>query len=192
MRVSNAYEFYSAVKKYCTLEEKSYLFNKKEPFEASSYMLFYVAANAEDAVGKEHIFTLDRANDMWDCKAVAGSSSSYEFAGGAESTISLRYLPCPCLACRESNFVECTNQDVVGRYEGQTVTLAETVSHNELIEPLETYKNAELVEFMRRHRVRAPQTKNKTAYIEAIRTDLRVRHLVIQVRNDVAAVPGEE
>ena len=176
--MSNAYEFYQAVKKYCILKEKPYLFQKKEPFEATSYMIFYVAASAEEAVGKEHIFALDRVNDMWDCTGVLRSSGSYEFLGGPESTISMRYLPCPCAACSKSNFVQCTNQDIVGRYDVQTVSFREVVVHEVLTEPLENYKNAELVAFMKSNNVKAPKVKNKPSYIGAIRNDERIRHLI--------------
>ena len=91
----------------------------------------------------------------------------------------MRYLPCPCAACRDSNFVMCTNQDIVGRYDVQTVSLVETVVHEVLTEPLDNYKNAELVEFMRRNQVKAPKVKNKPGYIGAIRGDARISHLII-------------
>ena len=64
-RVSNAYEFYEAVSKHLVLTEKSYASKPKPPFEATNYLLYYFAANEQDAVGKTCHFVLDRTR-MWD------------------------------------------------------------------------------------------------------------------------------
>lgn len=60
LRVSNAYEFYCGVRDHCTWKEKDWEKKPKPPFEATNYILYYFAANAQDAVGKDCDFVLDR------------------------------------------------------------------------------------------------------------------------------------
>jgi hypothetical protein len=115
VRVSTAYEFYEAVRDHLKLSVSAYVTKEKPLFEATKYMLFYVASSADDALNKECAFALDRTGEKWDCTGVSGSSGSYEFSGLSNSTIQMRYLPCACVSCQNNNIEECTNQELVGQ-----------------------------------------------------------------------------
>ena len=90
--MSNAYEFYKAVQEHVKLIEKSYVNKPKAPFEATNYILYYFAANAQDVEGKTCDAVLDRAQ-MWDTTQVPGCFSAYDFVGLPGCKLSMRILP---------------------------------------------------------------------------------------------------
>jgi hypothetical protein len=159
VRVSTAYEFFTAVKKllvfsqhYATTKDKYF----KPLMAATNYVLLYVASDEADALGKVDVdMILDRST-MWDCTVLTGSSSKYEFCGmdhvpaaGAHN-IGMRFLPCPCKHCYQNDFAACSNQLIVGVMEYSMMKYkASPVCHDTLEEPLEFYKNGVLIAFLK-------------------------------------------
>jgi hypothetical protein len=146
----------------------------KAPFEATNYMLFYFAANAEDAAGKECDYVLNRS-EMWDNTAVAGSSTSYEFVGLALSKLKMRALPCPCENCFNNMHAECTNRYIVSAFKEFTVSEIVTNCPDHLQLPLENnklYTNRLLKAFMKKYNKRVPGSILKPALIQLIKEEL--------------------
>lgn len=169
VRVSTAYEFFTAVKENLHLDEKAYLKRENPPMEATSYLLFYVAANATDAEGKEHSIVLDRLKDMWNCTGLKGSSSAYEFVGLPEGQISMRYLPCPCESCCSGDSDRCTNKDFVGEQTVSEMTLVECDCPELLHAPIGTnHTNAVLEAFIKMHHVKLPRSRRKDELVKTI------------------------
>lgn len=56
VRVSTAYGFYEAVVKHLTFHQQAYDKKAKQPFEATSYETYYVAANENDEIGKQGMY----------------------------------------------------------------------------------------------------------------------------------------
>jgi hypothetical protein len=127
------------------------------------------AANATDAWGKEEncIAILDRTQ-MWNCTAVKGSSSSFEFVGLRDSKISMRSLPCPCQSCFDNNFDACTNLAFTEEKVTQELTLVEIVCPQFLTMPLDTITNPVLEAFLKMHGVKLPKSKKKSELIKTI------------------------
>ena len=181
LRVSTAYEFYQALQQYLVLKEQAYMDREKPTFEASNYLLFYVAAGDEDAVDKECIFALNRMN-KWDCTGVTNTNLCYEFMGLQESCIALRHLPCPCQHCATFDYGCCDNKEVVGEMTMQEVYYKEVDCPDVLVEPLTSYANAVLLAFMQANGVKIPTHKIKTEYIAALRG--KVPHLILNNADD--------
>jgi hypothetical protein len=172
VRVSTAYEFYEAVKKHLNFIEQSYLARSKPPFEATSYMLFYFAADARDAHGKHCDLVLDRSQ-MWDCKPINHTNISYEFLGLPMSRIQLRNLPCPCENCFNEMYEICTNRCIVKAF--KVVPLKQIVAGEYLQLPLESnkaYTKAVLKAFLTQYNIRVPGTLNRHDLINRVLTHL--------------------
>jgi hypothetical protein len=172
VRVSTAYGFYEAVRDHLHLKVQAYMNKEKPVFEATKYLLFYVAADANDAVGKEHCFVLNRS-EMWNCTSVPDTSKSYNFRAYPDSRLSVRYLPCPCLHCFNGQVEVCTNVDIVGEEVVHEISLVEHVIPELLFEPLDrNYINAVLEGFITQHNLRLPRRRTKPEYIKLIREQL--------------------
>lgn len=156
VRVSTAYQFYLAVKQHLELDETSYAQKEKPIFAATSYKLYYVAADAVDAIGKEDdvALILDREK-MWDCSLVQGSSRCYEFIGQPEGDdgklrITKRYLPCPCCHCLAFDHEHCRNPDIVLTTTTSVIKVKEIEECPDILDvPLEQYKNDLLKSFIK-------------------------------------------
>lgn len=159
-RVSTAYEFYQAVREHCILKEKNWENKPKPPFEATNYILYYFAANAVDAEGKECDYVLDRTT-MWDNTEVRGCASAYDFVGMPGSALTLRELPCPCSYCCTGRYEHCTNMCVVGEFRGIAMSAVEYDCPEFLQLPLTGYTIKFMKAFMRKHEVRIPARVTK-------------------------------
>lgn len=61
VRVSTAYQFFSAVKTHLHLKSSTYEYRQKPIFEATKYDIYYVAADDCDAAGRDDVaFVVDR------------------------------------------------------------------------------------------------------------------------------------
>jgi hypothetical protein len=77
---------------------------------------------------------LDRSQ-KWDCNAIPGSRSHYEFRNGFDNeekeglfNLFVRKYPCACSKCRESKFTECQWQEYhTGSFQGHTLTAKRVV-----------------------------------------------------------------
>lgn len=196
VRVSTAYEFYSAVQEHLVLNKRSYERREKPPFEATAYHLHYFAANAEDEVGKEGVSgTLDRTK-MWNCSVLKGSSSCHEFVGlprgnGGEYRIKKRFLPCPCSQCRDELYHLCENVDIVEQMEEGTMKLINAVECPDVLTvPLSEYTIATLKSFIKlNNNNKLPsECTTKPTLIRYITTNLA--HYV--ARNGNANAAGDE
>ena len=158
LRVSNAYEFYLGVREHGQLKEQTWETRPKAPFEASNYMLYYFAANAQDAVGKDCDFVLDRT-EMWDNSNVPGCSFAYEFVGMPGSAICMRRLPCPCAFCCGERYDQCTNPRITGAFRNIAMRRVDVDCPEFLQLPLETnkaYTIKVLKSFIRQYEQRLP------------------------------------
>ena len=182
VRVSTAYGFYEAVVKHMIFHPQTYQQRAKQPFEATGYKTYYVAANDADEIGKEGIyFTLNR-REMWNCSTLKGSKSKYEFVGlpltpTYGNQISMRFLPCPCEQCHQSNYVACSNRHIVENMATLEMNPIEGVNCPDFLDvPLDAnYTNAVLTEFIKlhsdNHKV-PPHCTNKASLIRYITTNL--------------------
>ena len=186
VRVSTAYEFYEAVRDNLTFERSEYAKRAKPPFEATAYILFYFAASVDDAQGKEHHCVLNR-NEMWDCTAVDGSSTAYEFAGKADSIISIRTLPCPCSCCQADDPTQCTNVNIVSTFRDSPIALVDNEAPEYLQLPL-IQTVATLKAFLRRHNVRCNVGRNRAYYVQLVH-DMLPAYLLPVIDN---AIPPDE
>lgn len=162
------------MKEHLIFQEKAYLNKAKPPFEATNYILYYFAADNIDAVGKNCNFVLDRS-EMWDNTQVSGCSSAYEFVGLPECKLNMRMLPCPCLACGDWNYDQCSNRTIVSAFKEIKVSEVVTNSPEYLQLPLETNKlyTARLLKaFLKRHNKRVPGSLKKCDLIRLITLEL--------------------
>lgn len=168
LRVSNAYEFYLGVREHGQLKEKTWQNMPKAPFEATKYMLYYFAANAQDAAGKDHCdFVLDR-NEMWDNTNVPGCSFAYEFVGMPGNAICMRRLPCPCALCCAERYDQCTNPRITGAFRNVVMRVVDVDCPEFLQLPLETNKDYTikvLKAFLRQYEQRLPARLTKRGEI---------------------------
>ena len=140
------------------LSEKSYLTKPKRPCEATNYILYYFAANAQDAEGKTCDYVLDRS-EMWNSTQVPGCKAAYDFVGMPRNRLSMRTLPCVCAYCCADRYGQCANVGIVGNFDEHSVSLVEVDCPEFLQLPLEgnrTYSINVLKIFLRRHNVRIP------------------------------------
>ena len=173
VRVTTAYEFFCAVKDNLDFIEHAHMNRSKPPFEATNYMLFYYASDEKDAEGKEFCTAVLDRSEMWDCSAVKGSSTCYEFAGRAETSIETRHLPCPCEYCSShSDDMECTNAHVVGNKTLHAMTLVEYDDSEYIKMPLDNHTIRDLMHFIRSHKIPLPRDKKKANLIACIADNL--------------------
>jgi hypothetical protein len=79
--------------------------------------------------GVDKMLLLDRSQ-KWDCNAITGSRSHYEFRNAFDSeekdgphNLFVRKYPCACSKCRESKFTMCEWQEYhTGGFKGHTLT----------------------------------------------------------------------
>ena len=189
LRVSNAYEFYCGVRDHCTWKEKDWEKNPKPPFEATNYILYYFAANAQDAVGKDCDFVLDRT-EMWDNTQVPGCSSAYDFVGMPGSTLCMRALPCACAFCCANRYEQCTNRFYVGSFREVALSVVEINCPEFLQLPLETNRLCTinvLKAFMRRHQKAIPaRVTRRDDIIRLVMQELR-DYLLDPINNNAEA-----
>ena len=141
---------------------QAYMSRAKPPCEATNYMLFYFALDENDAAGKEHVAAVLDRKTMWDCSAAVGSSTCYEFVGLPGSSLSMRYLPCPCQACCDDTLAEpCSNLCIVGEKTATAMSFIEYEDIDMLHMPLTTYTNAVLLRFLKKHKIKSPKQKTK-------------------------------
>jgi hypothetical protein len=171
VRVSTAYEFYEAVRQHLIFVEQTYTNKAKPPFEATNYMLFYFAADAEDAEGKHCDYVMDRTQ-MWDCTKLPGSSTSYDFVGMPRSLVKMRTLPCPCGFCCAGAYDYCTNIDIVNVFVDRPMRQIHVACPERLQEPLNNYTVTVLKAFMREHGKRIPGGAGKPALIALVTAQL--------------------
>ena len=181
LRVSRAYEFYLAVKEHCVLKKPKTRSSqdKDSVFAATSYQTYYAASSPSDAIDKECAIVLDRENDMWNCTAVNGSKSNYEFFGLPEieeshsynTQLNMRFLPCPCQFCLQGDSAQCTNSTIVGTVApSQIYYKAPTVAPDVLdIDKLESYSNDVLLAFIKSKNLKGRRSR-KADMIALIRS----------------------
>ena len=155
---------------------------KKAPFEATNYMLYYFAADADDAVGKACDHVLDRTK-MWENTLIPGCKTAYDFGSLPESVLSMRNLPCVCSFCCADRYHQCTNTDIVGRFQDIPVSrVAEAECPPTLQEPIEgnrAYTIGVLKAFLRQYEpaVRLPANLRRLALVKMIRDRLPIHVL---------------
>lgn len=174
VRVSTAYEFYQAVKDHLVFKEKAFLCKPKAPFEATNYILYYFAANEQDAEGKICDYVLDRSK-MWDNSEVPGCKKAFEFIGLPFSKLKMRDLPCPCAFCCRELYDRCTNRLIVSNFSELQMRRVAFETPEYLHLPLEgnrLYTVGYLKAFMRRHDKRVPGSIKKDDLIQLIMTSL--------------------
>lgn len=186
-RVSTAYQFYLAVKKHLVLDESAYNQDKEKPiFAATSYKLYYVAADEADARDKDDVFlTLDRTK-MWDCNVVNGSSRCYEFIGqpvGADGKLRItkRFLPCPCSQCRDASYENCLNNDVVTTTTTNVIKVREAEGCPDNLDvPLNQYTNGMLKAFIKLYHV------NNKCPVELSTKPLLINYIMVNFSDHVS------
>jgi hypothetical protein len=141
----------------------------KLPFEATGYLLYYFAAHAADAVGKEQwcAAIVDRTT-KWHCTPVNGSHGSYEFGGLTGNSIAMRYLPCPCQSCFNNNPGACTNLTFTDKAVTIAMRLIEIDCPDTLQLPLSKYTILILTSFLRLYEIKLPKDKKKPSLIATI------------------------
>ena len=182
-RVSTAYEFYTAVK--CNLKHKAkcYANKAKPPFEATSYELYYYAANEADEIGKTDVMvTLDRS-EMWDSTPLLGSSTCYEFVGmpplpDGEHRIGMRLLPCPCEGCLRDDYDACSNRNLVSTMSVSVMRYKRRPeAPDRLVLPLQQYKVDVLKAFVKLHDLKLPHQCSKKDDIITFITNSLAMHI---------------
>lgn len=173
-RVSKAYEFYETVKEHLLFQPQMYTNKAKNPFEATNYVLYYFAADENDAEGKECDFVLDRSA-MWDNTAVDGSSKCYEFVGLDNIKLKTRHLPCPCEnCCVELRFDMCLNIDIVGAFTEYAMREISIEAPEYLQRPIGVKGNTIkfFQAFLKRHNVRFAKSLSRPKLIDLIESRL--------------------
>jgi hypothetical protein len=154
VRVSTAYEFFNAVNDHLEFTSSNYESRAMPTFEATGYELYYYAADEADEAGKSMVsFTLDR-DTMWDCNAVKGSATAYEFIGlpkcGDDFLLLKRTLPCPCENCYSRRYGDCAFVDITGEFDIHTMKLTQPTNCPDMLTvPLENYTIKVLKSFIR-------------------------------------------
>lgn len=174
MRVSTAYQFFTATKEVSTFTPKKYGTKAKPKFEATNYITLFVAANEDDERGKLDVaLTLNRS-EMWDCNVLKGSFSCYEFIGmmpypcGA-TMIAMRNLPCPCEYCVDCRYELCFNRAIVGEMTFSEMKLKPPVEcMEELALPLTQYTVAVLKLFIKNQGDKLPKDLRKPSLIDYV------------------------
>lgn len=143
--MSTAYEFFQAIQENLIFVAGVYEKRAKPTFEATGYQQYYYAADETDEIGKTMVTaTLDRSL-MWNCSAVKGTNTCYEFIGlprcaDEKHWMATRKLPCPCCAFVCYNYNACTQRDIVGPVTEHTMNEIRTVEcPNRLTAPLNNY-----------------------------------------------------
>ena len=98
----------------------------------------------------------------WNCTSLEGSKSCYEFAGLAgiedgehNTTINMRFLPCPCSSCYDNKPEECLNIDIVGEVKRSNIYYKPSIDcPDNLTEPLENLKNDMLLTFIKKNGIK--------------------------------------
>ena len=167
-----------AVRDHLKFEQPKFLDKRAKPiFEATGHQLYYYASSEADEAGKHFVsVTLDR-NTMWDCNAVNGSSTAYEFIGlppCAEARMIIkRTLPCPCEACFRLEYAGCLHSDIVGTFVLQEMKYQEQDCPEILVVPLEQYTNNVLKAFIKVRTGRSAKQTTKPTLIKYIVDNFR-------------------